>query len=109
MGSVEMLKSATVGESSQRQGLRRRKRPIDMTRRLRRLANRQNKGLFCQRELLMISSRNYGIQFFKLIGRHIITMTMNSDSVVKSLYVLKNELVGVAVILNVKPFQPLAL
>ena len=54
-------------------------------------------------------SRNYSIQFLKLIGRHIITMTMNSDSVVKSLYVLKNELVGVTVILNSKPVQPLTL
>ena len=82
---------------------------MDMIRWLRCRANRQNKGLFSQKQPVMILSDSSGIQFFKLIGRHIIAVTVNANGVVESLYVLKNEPVGVVIILNAKPVQPLTL
>ena len=102
-----MLKSATPGEPSQ--WLCRCEHPSDMIRWLRCRANRQNKGLFCPKQPVMMSSGIFGIQFFKLIGRHVIAVTVNANGVVESLYVLKNEPVGVVVILNAKPVQPLTL
>ena len=33
------------------------------------------------------------IQFFKFVRRHVITMTMNSDSVIKGFNVFKNQVV----------------
>ena len=54
-------------------------------------------------------SCHFRIEFLKLIRGHVITMTMNADSVIESLDVFEDKPVGMLVVFNPEPVKPLSL
>jgi hypothetical protein len=52
---------------------------------------------------------NPGIQLFKLLRRHVVTVTVNPDRVIEGFNVLENQSVRMIVTLDTEPVQPFPL
>ena len=54
-------------------------------------------------------SRNTGVEFLELVRWHEVTMTMNTDSIVESFYILEDEPVGMVIVFNPEAVEPFTL